>query len=115
MRYMEEEWDALVDSVETGVLPDWEGTSHVRQYLEVKLEPLQRHTHLLVDLQAKILGETELPTFAPSENQRNNLGGSKGYGLGSTWSSVLRAVYFPSSFQRCAHLWLLPLNSQPSW
>ena len=43
MRYMEEEWDALVDSVETGVLPDWEGTSHVRQYLEVKLNSLQRH------------------------------------------------------------------------
>jgi hypothetical protein len=39
VRYMEEEWDTLVHSIETGVLPDWEGTSHVRQYLEPKFTP----------------------------------------------------------------------------
>lgn len=38
IHYMEEEWETLVASVETGVLPDWEGTGHVRQYLEVRTE-----------------------------------------------------------------------------
>ena len=58
MRCMEEEWDILVNSVETGVLPDWEGTSHVRQYLEVKLNSLKSHAHLSVHLPAKIHSET---------------------------------------------------------
>ncbi|KAG6331779.1 hypothetical protein ID866_7311 [Astraeus odoratus] len=36
MRYMEEEWDDLLTYIETGELPHWEGTDHVRQYLEPK-------------------------------------------------------------------------------
>ncbi|KAH7890417.1 GH3 auxin-responsive promoter [Phlebopus sp. FC_14] len=34
MRYMEEEWDTLLNSIETGTLPDWEGIDHVRKYLQ---------------------------------------------------------------------------------
>lgn len=45
IRHMEEEWDTLVHSVETGVIPDWEGTAHVRQYLEVRQSSLQTHTY----------------------------------------------------------------------
>ncbi|KAF8132373.1 GH3 auxin-responsive promoter-domain-containing protein [Boletus edulis] len=47
MRCMEEEWDTLVHSIETGVLPDWEGTSHVQQYLEPKFSARpERAAHL---------------------------------------------------------------------
>ncbi|KAF8443864.1 GH3 auxin-responsive promoter [Boletus edulis BED1] len=47
MRCMEEEWDTLVHSIETGVLPDWEGTSHVQQYLEPKfMARPERAAHL---------------------------------------------------------------------
>ncbi|KAF9223196.1 hypothetical protein BS17DRAFT_802680 [Gyrodon lividus] len=37
--YMEEEWDMLLDSIETGVLPNWEGIDHVLEYLEPKFPP----------------------------------------------------------------------------
>ncbi|KAF8549199.1 hypothetical protein OG21DRAFT_1421709 [Imleria badia] len=47
IRHMEEEWDALVHAIETGALPDWEGTSHVRQYLEPKFSARpERAAHL---------------------------------------------------------------------
>ncbi|KIO11556.1 hypothetical protein M404DRAFT_126809 [Pisolithus tinctorius Marx 270] len=36
IRYMEEEWDNLLKHIETGELPDWEGTDHVRQWLVLK-------------------------------------------------------------------------------
>ncbi|KAL4065230.1 GH3 auxin-responsive promoter [Scleroderma citrinum] len=39
LRYMEEEWDALLDSIETGKIPDWEGINHVLHYLEPKFPP----------------------------------------------------------------------------
>jgi len=35
VRYMEDEWDVLLDSIETGKIPDWEGINHVLHYLEV--------------------------------------------------------------------------------
>jgi len=47
IRCLEEEWDILVNSIETGVLPEWEGTSHVRQYLEPKFSARpERAAHL---------------------------------------------------------------------
>lgn len=36
IRYVEEEWDNLLQYIETGELPDWEGTDHVRQWLVPK-------------------------------------------------------------------------------
>ncbi|KAH7918530.1 hypothetical protein BV22DRAFT_1115413 [Leucogyrophana mollusca] len=39
VRYMEEDWDTLVSSIETGDLPEYEGISHVREHLEPKLRP----------------------------------------------------------------------------
>ncbi|KAF8837395.1 hypothetical protein BDN67DRAFT_991779 [Paxillus ammoniavirescens] len=39
IRYMEEEWDVLLDAIETGVLPDWDGIDHVLQYLEPNFPP----------------------------------------------------------------------------
>ncbi|KAI6121227.1 GH3 auxin-responsive promoter [Pisolithus sp. B1] len=36
IRYVEEEWDNLLRYIETGELPDWEGTDHVRQWLVPK-------------------------------------------------------------------------------
>ncbi|KAH7926268.1 hypothetical protein BV22DRAFT_1104455 [Leucogyrophana mollusca] len=39
IRYMEEEWATLVNSIETGELPNYEGIDHVREYLEPKLTP----------------------------------------------------------------------------
>ncbi|KAI6000852.1 GH3 auxin-responsive promoter [Pisolithus albus] len=36
IRYVEEEWDNLLKYIETGELPDWEGTDHVRQWLVPK-------------------------------------------------------------------------------
>ncbi|KAL4081085.1 GH3 auxin-responsive promoter [Scleroderma citrinum] len=32
--YMEEEWDILVTSIDSGELPDWTGIDHVREYLQ---------------------------------------------------------------------------------
>lgn len=32
--YMEEEWNNLVTSIKTGEIPDWDGTDHVREYLQ---------------------------------------------------------------------------------
>ncbi|KIJ57869.1 hypothetical protein HYDPIDRAFT_163769 [Hydnomerulius pinastri MD-312] len=47
IRYMEEEWDTLLNSIETGELPDWEGVEHVREYLEPKFPPRpERAAHL---------------------------------------------------------------------
>ncbi|KAH7909127.1 GH3 auxin-responsive promoter [Hygrophoropsis aurantiaca] len=37
--YMEEEWNTLVDSIEKGELPDYEGIDHVREYIEPKFHP----------------------------------------------------------------------------
>ncbi|KAH7909002.1 GH3 auxin-responsive promoter, partial [Hygrophoropsis aurantiaca] len=37
--YMEEEWPTLLNSIENGTLPEFEDTSHVREYLEPKLLP----------------------------------------------------------------------------
>ena len=59
MHCMEEEWDILVNSVETGVLPDWEGTSHVRQYLEVKLNSLKAMRIYLFIYQPKFTARPE--------------------------------------------------------
>ncbi|KAF9234200.1 GH3 auxin-responsive promoter [Melanogaster broomeanus] len=39
IRYMEDEWDMLLDSIETGVLPNWDGVDHVLEYLEPKFHP----------------------------------------------------------------------------
>jgi len=77
VRHMEEEWDALVHSVETGVLPEWEGTSHVRQYLEVSKAKLftHRHTNLYFDLSAEIHGEAR-KSCPPSRRRKSN---------GATW------------------------------
>lgn len=74
IRCMEEEWDALVYSVETGVLPDWEGTNHVRQYLEVKVE-LFAKICVFTSPPAKIFGETG--ARRPSSRRRKS--------NGSTW------------------------------
>ncbi|KAH7905595.1 GH3 auxin-responsive promoter [Hygrophoropsis aurantiaca] len=47
VRYMEDEWDTLVGSIEKGELPDYEGLDHVREYLEPKFHPnLSRATEL---------------------------------------------------------------------
>ena len=35
VRYMEDEWDVLLDSIKTGKIPDWEGINHLLHYLEV--------------------------------------------------------------------------------
>ncbi|KAG6331267.1 hypothetical protein ID866_7824 [Astraeus odoratus] len=34
IQYMEEEWDVLVASIETGEIPAWEGTDHVQEHLK---------------------------------------------------------------------------------
>ncbi|KAG6332763.1 hypothetical protein ID866_6328 [Astraeus odoratus] len=34
IRYMEEEWDILVECIESGILPSWEGIEGVREYLK---------------------------------------------------------------------------------
>ncbi|KAI6114072.1 GH3 auxin-responsive promoter [Pisolithus sp. B1] len=39
IRYMEEEWDTLIASIETGELPPWEGIQHVREYLQPHFPP----------------------------------------------------------------------------
>ncbi|KIK22725.1 hypothetical protein PISMIDRAFT_679942 [Pisolithus microcarpus 441] len=39
IRYMEEEWDTLLASIETGELPQWDGTQHVREYLQPHFPP----------------------------------------------------------------------------
>ncbi|KIM55204.1 hypothetical protein SCLCIDRAFT_1221347 [Scleroderma citrinum Foug A] len=39
VRYMEDEWDVLLDSIETGKIPDWEGINHLLHYLEPKFPP----------------------------------------------------------------------------
>ncbi|KAI6123387.1 GH3 auxin-responsive promoter [Pisolithus croceorrhizus] len=41
IRYMEEEWDTLITSIETGELPPWEGIQHVREYLQPHFPPRQ--------------------------------------------------------------------------
>ncbi|KAI6123386.1 GH3 auxin-responsive promoter [Pisolithus croceorrhizus] len=41
VRYMEEEWDTLITSIETGELPPWEGIQHVREYLQPHFPPRQ--------------------------------------------------------------------------
>ena len=33
--YMEEEWNNLVTYIKTGEIPDWDGTDHVREYVQV--------------------------------------------------------------------------------
>ncbi|KAI6147452.1 hypothetical protein BKA82DRAFT_4514658 [Pisolithus tinctorius] len=35
IRYMEEEWEILIASIETGELPPWDGIKDVREYLQV--------------------------------------------------------------------------------
>lgn len=59
IRHMEEEWDALIHAIETGVLPDWEGTSHVRQYLEVTLTSFTLSRIYLVVYQPKFTARPE--------------------------------------------------------
>ncbi|KAI6044750.1 GH3 auxin-responsive promoter [Pisolithus marmoratus] len=39
IRYMEEEWDTLIASIETGELPPWDGIQHVREYLQPYFPP----------------------------------------------------------------------------
>ncbi|KAH7915506.1 GH3 auxin-responsive promoter [Hygrophoropsis aurantiaca] len=39
VRYMEDEWEILVDNIEKGELPDYKGLDHVREYLEPKIHP----------------------------------------------------------------------------
>ncbi|KAI6121059.1 GH3 auxin-responsive promoter [Pisolithus croceorrhizus] len=39
IRYMEEEWDTLITSIEIGDLPPWEGIQHVREYLQPHFPP----------------------------------------------------------------------------
>ncbi|KAI5986935.1 GH3 auxin-responsive promoter, partial [Pisolithus albus] len=39
IRYMEEEWDSLLASIETGELPPWDGIQHVREYLQLHFPP----------------------------------------------------------------------------
>ncbi|KAH7909122.1 GH3 auxin-responsive promoter [Hygrophoropsis aurantiaca] len=39
VRYIEEEWNTLVDSIEKGELPCFKGLDHVREYLEPKIHP----------------------------------------------------------------------------
>ncbi|KAI6044793.1 GH3 auxin-responsive promoter [Pisolithus marmoratus] len=39
IRYMEEEWDTLITSIETGELPPWDGIRHVREYLQPHFFP----------------------------------------------------------------------------
>ncbi|KIO10342.1 hypothetical protein M404DRAFT_21304 [Pisolithus tinctorius Marx 270] len=47
IRYMEEEWETLVASIETGELPPWDGINDVREYLEFHFPPrLERAAQL---------------------------------------------------------------------
>ncbi|KAI5986171.1 GH3 auxin-responsive promoter-domain-containing protein [Pisolithus albus] len=39
IRYMEEEWDSLIASIEKGELPPWDGIQHVREYLQPHFPP----------------------------------------------------------------------------
>ncbi|KAI6133976.1 GH3 auxin-responsive promoter [Pisolithus croceorrhizus] len=39
IRYMEEEWDTLLASIETGELPPWDDIQHVREYLQPHFPP----------------------------------------------------------------------------
>lgn len=39
IQYMEEEWDTLITSIETGELPPWEGIQQVREYLQPHFPP----------------------------------------------------------------------------
>ncbi|KAH7913708.1 GH3 auxin-responsive promoter [Hygrophoropsis aurantiaca] len=39
IRFMEEEWPTLLNSIENGTIPAFEGMNHVREYLEPKLLP----------------------------------------------------------------------------
>ncbi|KAI6154826.1 GH3 auxin-responsive promoter [Pisolithus tinctorius] len=39
IRYMEDEWEALIASIETGELPPWDGIKDVREYLQPHFPP----------------------------------------------------------------------------
>ncbi|KIK27386.1 hypothetical protein PISMIDRAFT_674729 [Pisolithus microcarpus 441] len=39
IRYMEEEWDSLIASIEKGELPPWDGIQHAREYLQPHFPP----------------------------------------------------------------------------
>ncbi|KIJ60844.1 hypothetical protein HYDPIDRAFT_31893 [Hydnomerulius pinastri MD-312] len=34
VKFVEEEWDSILNSIETGILPDFDGTDHLRVYLQ---------------------------------------------------------------------------------
>jgi hypothetical protein len=54
--FVEEEWDKLLTSIETGTLPDLEGIEHVRSYLEVSVIEQELYPALTI-LEATLLCE----------------------------------------------------------
>ena len=53
--FMEEEWDLLLSSIETGVLPDFDGNAHIQVYIQVN--------HIIILMGGEALLNWEKPYF----------------------------------------------------